>query len=309
MSTLFMFPGQGAQQPDMLHRLPDAPAVCHTLEEAADHLAMPLSALDSKTALTSTRAVQLCLLIAGVASARLLIEAGCTPDMVLGLSIGAYPAAVTAGALRFDDALKLVTLRGQLMEQAYPQGYGMSAVLGLSLTQVESLVNELTTQQAPLFVANINSPDQVVVAGHEQGLARLATQAVSQYHARKVTRIAISVPSHCALLQNQAIELAHAFEAVTLQRSNITYISSSSARALFTPAAIGDDLANNMARQVHWHDAITHAQQRGVTLAMEAYPGATLTQLSRAVLAGRGEAVSQSQTTLDDLLRLYTRYG
>lgn len=308
MSILFMFPGQGAQHPEMLRRLPDSGSVRLTLEEASDHLGIALSSLDSEEALQSTRAVQLCLLIAGVASARLLCDAGCTPTMALGLSIGAYPAAVISGWMRFQDALQLVSLRGRLMEEAYPSGFGMSAILGLSLAQVELLVSELTTEKAPLFVANINSPEQIAVAGHERALDRLATVAISKYGARKVTRIAISVPSHCVLLQPQANVLAQAFEGINLLSGAAIYISSSSARALFRPPAICDDLANNMARRVHWHDAVTHAQERGAKVAIETYPGTTLTQLSRSVFADCGDAVSQSQTTLDTLVYLCSRY-
>lgn len=89
--------------------------------------------LDSASSLTHTRAVQLSLLIAGVARARELERRGVSPDIVSGLSIGAYPAAVIAGALDFTDALKLVALRGDLMEQAYPHGYGLTAIMGLTL--------------------------------------------------------------------------------------------------------------------------------------------------------------------------------
>lgn len=133
MSTLFVFPGQGAQQTNMLSRLPKAAVVEDTLQEAADVLRENILQLDSAEALQSTRAVQLCLLIAGVASSRLLMSEGGQPDYVSGLSIGAYPAAVISGALAFSDALRLVALRGQLMEQAYPSGYGMLALVGLTL--------------------------------------------------------------------------------------------------------------------------------------------------------------------------------
>lgn len=307
MSIIFMFPGQGAQNAGMLRNLPATEVVRQTLEEASDRLGVSVATLDSPEALRSTVAVQLCLLIAGVASARLLIDAGCIPRMTLGLSIGAYPAAVCGGWLKFADALDLVRLRGQLMEAAYPSGYGMSAVLGLPLAQVERLVSEISATGAPLFVANINSPEQIVVAGHEQALERVAELAISKYHARKVTRVAISVPSHCVLLEPQAHALAEAFRRVELTSGQASYISSSSARALFRPEAVADDLANNMARQVHWHDAITHARERDGKIAIEINPGSTLTQLSRAVFCGRGDVIAQSQSTLENLVCLCKR--
>ncbi len=125
MKILFTFPGQGTQHPDMLQNLPGT-----ELAQARDVLGAEADALDSPAALQHTRAVQLSLLIAGVAWARELERCGVSPDIVSGLSIGAYPAAVVAGALDFADALKLVALRGDLMEQAYPHGYGLTAIMG-----------------------------------------------------------------------------------------------------------------------------------------------------------------------------------
>ncbi|WP_153964376.1 acyltransferase domain-containing protein, partial [Pseudomonas aeruginosa] len=115
MSTLFAYPGQGAQRPGMLAALPDEPVVRDCLAQAADCLGQAPAELDSAEALRGTRAVQLCLLIAGVAASRLLEQRGHRPGLVAGLSIGAYAAAVAAGALDFDDALRLVALRGELM--------------------------------------------------------------------------------------------------------------------------------------------------------------------------------------------------
>jgi len=128
MSSLLVFPGQGAQRPGMLQALP-----ADVLEQASDALGEDVRALDSAQALANTRAVQLCLLIVGVAHARQLQR---TPDYVAGLSIGAYPAAVIAGALDFADAIRLVSLRGELMQNAYPQGYGMTAIIGPELSTV-----------------------------------------------------------------------------------------------------------------------------------------------------------------------------
>lgn len=308
MSTILTFPGQGAQHADMLHDLPQDAVVSQTLEEATDTLGLSLSQIDSAEALRATRGVQLSLLIAGVASARLLANVDVQPDMVLGLSIGAYPAAVAAGSLAFADALRLVRLRGDLMQQAYPSGYGMSAVIGLSLKQVEQLVAAQFRADSPIYVANINSPEQVVVAGHEAGLARVAESAVRDYNARKVARIAISVPSHCELLADQAKELGAAFADVEVLRPQCTYISASFARALFQPERIRDDLVGNMARQVHWYDAATHAYERGARMAIEALPGATLTGLYHSIFSADGNALCMSRNSLTNLAILHGRH-
>ena len=129
MSVLFTFPGQGSQLPGMLHGLPAHPEVGRTLAEARAVLGQDPLELDGADALASTVAVQTCLLVAGVAMARVLIAEGGRPAIVAGMSVGAFPAAVIAGALDFRDALQLVALRGRLMERAFPAGYGMTAVI------------------------------------------------------------------------------------------------------------------------------------------------------------------------------------
>ncbi len=190
MSSLLVFPGQGAQRPGMLRSLP-----AQVLDEASQALGEDVRRLDDAQALASTRAVQLCLLIAGVAHARLLQH---TPDYVAGLSIGAYPAAVIAGALDFVDAVKLVSLRGELMQQAYPQGYGMTALIGPQLSTVEQLLADVHSAQTPVYLANINADNQTVIAGSDAAMARVAQRIKGNGIAK---RLAVSVPSHCALLE------------------------------------------------------------------------------------------------------------
>src|SRR5690606_13588313 len=174
MSTLWAFPGQGAQQPGMLHGLPEAPVVQACIKQASIALDEDVRLLDSTEALRSTRAVQLCLLIAGVAAARLLLERGHRPDYVAGLSIGAYAAAVVAEALNFADAVRLVALRGELMQRAYPRGYGMTAILGLDQTSVERLLAEA---EGRVYLANINAETQLVIAGSDAAMAQVVERA------------------------------------------------------------------------------------------------------------------------------------
>lgn len=168
MSSLFAFPGQGAQKPGMLQRLPQEPEVLECLAQASAVLGEDARLLDSAEALQSTRAVQLCLLIAGVAGARLLMRDGQRPDYVAGLSIGAYAAAVVAGALDYRDAVRLVSLRGELMQQAYPHGYGMTAILGLSLSTVEGLLAVGQAHQGPSARLGRRHPHRPVALLHRR---------------------------------------------------------------------------------------------------------------------------------------------
>ncbi|ORM63637.1 malonate decarboxylase subunit epsilon [Pantoea rodasii] len=296
MKTLFTFPGQGTQRPGMLQLLPRD----ETWQVAHQVLGDELLQLDSAAALQHTRAVQLALLIAGVSAARRLIASGVEPDMVCGLSIGAYPAAVIAGALDFIDALHLVALRGELMEQAYPQGYGLTAISGMTLAQVEALVDGQTS-----FIANINAETQIVIAGSDSAMAAVAQQALAR-GAQRAQRLAISVPSHCALLDSPAQQLKAAIDKVTLQRPQRAYLSGSSARVLWQPERIAEDLAMNMARSVRWHEAMVAAKERDVRLVIEMPPGEVLTGLTRGVQC-QGECIAFERSGTELALRLFQR--
>ena len=299
MSRLLVFPGQGAQQPGMLARLPR-----ETLNEASDLLGEDVTQLDSAEALQSTRAVQLCLLIAGVAASRQLAM---TPDYVAGLSIGAYPAAVVAGALGFSDALHLVSLRGELMQQAYPQGYGMTAIIGLDLATVEGLLARVHSEEMPVYLANINTDNQVVIAGSDAAMKAVAELAKG-CGAGLVKRLAVSVPSHCPLLEAPAQRLAEAFAKVPLQSPKIGYLSGSRARPLIKPETLRDDLAFNMCRIVDWRGTVQSAYERGVRLQIELPPGAVLTGLARRVFE-QGTVIAFDGARLDTLQALMREEG
>ncbi|MDN6550489.1 MAG: malonate decarboxylase subunit epsilon, partial [Enterobacterales bacterium] len=271
MKVLFTFPGQGQQRPAMLHDLPDNALSRSLIEQANTALNEDVLALDSASALQRTRAVQLCLLIAGVAYARELQTAGVQADFVSGLSIGAFPAAVIAGALDFSDAVRLVALRGELMENAYPAGFGLSAIVGLNLNQLEPLIAEVNSADLPVYLANINAEEQFVIAGSEAAMQQVMTLARAK-GAHKTQRLAVSVPSHCALLLEPAHQLAQAMQNVVLQRPNIAYLSGSTGRVLWQPERIADDLAFNMSRTVRWHEAMVAAYEREVRLAIEMPP-------------------------------------
>jgi malonate decarboxylase epsilon subunit len=220
--------------------------------------------------------------------------------MVAGLSIGAWPAAVVAGVLDFSDAVRLVELRGRLMEDAYPSGYGMTAIAGLTRQQLEPLVAQVHGAGRPVYLANLNGPRQIVIAGFASALEEVASLALAR-GAQRAERLAVAVPSHCALLDEQARTLACAMDQVALARPRITYISSSQARALFDGARIGADLAANMAHPVLWADTVRHAWERGARLAIEMPSGSVLTKLTAPEFPD-GVALSCEGTRLDSLV-------
>ncbi|HWT70673.1 MAG TPA: malonate decarboxylase subunit epsilon [Oxalicibacterium sp.] len=305
MSVLFTYPGQGSQRPGMLHALPDHPDVRRTLEQAADILQRDPLQLDTPAALSASQPVQLCLLIAGVAMTRVFAAYGAHADMVAGLSIGAYPAAVAAGCLSYEDALQLVALRGRIMDVRYPRGYGMTAILGLERMQLEPLIAQVHADGTPVYLANLNARRQLVIAGTDDGMRAVARLAIAA-GASKAERLAVRVPSHCPLFDEEAVVMQQAFANIDLQRPRLDYLSGSNARVMHDPAQIADDLANNLARQVHWDDTVQLAWERGARLAVEMPSNAVLTGLAQAIFV-EGHAVSCEGNQLDTLLALIAR--
>ena len=305
MSVLFTFPGQGAQRPGMLHMLPDHPETSRTIAETVDALGEDPMQLDTADAFASSFAVQICLLLAGVAMARVLAAHDARPDMVAGLSIGAYPAAVVAGVLDYADAVRLVARRGRLMDGRYPEGYGMAAIVGLDQGQLEPLIARVHSRATPVYLANLNATRQFVIAGAIEALQMVMAMALPQ-GATKAERLAVTVPSHCELFNDEATAMRVAFRSIALRRPQLMYLSSSAARALSDPQRIGDDLADNLARQVHWHDTARLAWERGARLAVEMPSGTVLTNLTAPVFVD-GQAISCDNTNLDTVVALIAR--
>ena len=279
MDIAFIFPGQGAQTPGYLSRLPDHPEVRATLREASEILGVNTDELDTEISLASTVGVQLTGLIAAVATFRALAAEGVTPDAVAGLSSGAFSAAVACGTLQFEHALPLIKQRAEWMQAAYPDGYGLAALVGLNEAQVLQLLEKIPATH-PLYIANLNTPTQIVLAGSNAALG-LAIEAARMAGARQAHRMAVSVPSHCALMDSVALALQTSLATLPLKRPTVPYIGNIRARAMLDAEGIRQDLANNVAHTVRWHDAMTLLYERGVRTFFETPPGTTLTGIIR----------------------------
>ena len=283
MSIAFIFPGQGSQSPGMLHNLPDLPTVPRTLEEISDVLQADVRDLDSEQNLDSDVSVQLALFTAGVSTAYGLMEQGVRPTAVSGLSVGAFAAAVAADVLSLRDGVELIRLRAKEMIKLYPSGYGLSAIVGLSESQVAKIVEATTSNATPVFVSNINAPQQIVIAGANVAMDNVLEEALRQ-GASKAARLHVSVLSHCPLLQPVADILQKRISAISLKRPEVTYVANVNARALRAKELVANDLANNIAHGVRWHDATTVLKELGCHLFLEMPPGHTLSDLAQANL-------------------------
>lgn len=289
----------------MLHSLPDHPAVTRTLAEAGEVLDQDVRTLDSAAALRSTVSVQLALLVAGVATARALADEGVQAEAVAGLSVGAYGAAVHSGVLGLRDAIHLVRLRAEMMQSLYSTGHGLAAIVGLTETEVSALVAEAHSAETPVYVANVNAPRQIVIAGSDAGMSRVL-QAARRGGARRAQRLQVSVPSHCPLLQPVAAALRARLAGTSLQTPRLIYVGNVTARALRTANAVGEDLAGNIAHGVRWYDATSVLDELGCRLFVEMPPGHVLTDLARESLPQMA-TIALAQSTLGGALHRLAR--
>lgn len=280
MGTAFLFPGQGAQSPGFLHRLVEKHRELEPhFSEASEALAQDVLALDSEEALASTVAVQLTTVVAATGMARLCRARGIRPQAVAGLSVGAFAAAFSGGAIAFAPMLTVVRLRAHLMENAYPSGYGLAAVVGLTLRQLAVLVDRIHSMEQPVYIANLNARTQFVLAGKKSALDDVLELARAA-GARKAELMAVAVPSHCPLLAAVGDELADAMAEISVVAPETPYVSNQGGRLLSDPEAIRRDLARNVMHPVLWRDATDVLHEVGVRLFLEMPPGHTLTNLA-----------------------------
>lgn len=305
MSVAFLFPGQGAQSPGFLDRLPDDPAVTQTLAEASAILERDVRELTTEQSLTSTVSVQLATVVAGVAAARALAQRGVDADAVAGLSVGTFAAAVAAGALRFADALPLVRLRAELMERSYPHGYGMAAVVGLNERAVRALLERVNAGEERVFLANLNAATQFVIAGTDAGLDA-AIAAAHDAGARKAERLAVPVPSHSRLLSEVADSLQRAIAGVQIVDARVPYLLNVRARVTRASAQIRADLARNVMNPVRWYDGTSVLYELGIRLFVEMPPGRVLTDLAEAAFPD-ARAVAAEETRFETIAVLAER--
>jgi malonate decarboxylase epsilon subunit len=305
MNVAFLYPGQGAQVPGMLHQLPDRVEAARTLQEASQVLGYDVLTLDTERALSSTVSVQLAIFISGVAATRIIQAERVKPDVVAGLSVGVFAAAVAAGALALRDGLNLVKSRAELMEKAYPKGYGLAAVIGLSEMHLSQIVSEINKPESPVFVGNLNAPTQFVIAGSDSGMDAVLNRAKAE-GARTAKRLPVSVPSHCVLLKSVADELTRRIARIEIKTPKAIYVSNRRARALRDPDSIREDLATNIAYPVRWHDATTVAYERGIRFFIEFPPGHTLTDLASTAFP-EARSIALSQMPIDSAVKLVKR--
>jgi [acyl-carrier-protein] S-malonyltransferase len=291
----FLFPGQGSQEVGMGRALAEvSPAASAVWAEADAALGFPLSSLcfeGPAADLALTANTQPAVLTASVAAAAALAERGVTPQLVAGHSLGEYSALVVAGALRFAEAVRLVRRRGEFMQEAVPVGIGaMAALLGVDLAVAEQACAE-AAQGEVVGVANVNSPGQIVIAGH-RGAVERAVAAAAARGGKKSIMLPVSAPFHCALMKPAADRLAAELERVTVTAPRIPVVRNVDGGVTTTADEVKPFLVQQVASPVRWMDCVERLQREGATAFLEVGPGRVLTGLLKRTLDGvRGHSV------------------
>jgi [acyl-carrier-protein] S-malonyltransferase len=285
MSYAALFPGQGSQTVGML-AAHQAPVIAQTFEEASDVLGWNLRPLVSEgpaEELNRTERTQPALLAADVALWRVWCARGVPPPAALaGHSLGEYSALVAAQSLSFADALKLVELRGQLMQAAVPEGVGgMAAVIGLDDAQIETLCAAYDGDGV-LEAANYNSPGQVVLAGHAAAIEWVLANAKAQ-GARMAVRVPMSVPSHCSLMRGAAEQLYAKLLEITVNAPVIPVSHNLDGQAGRSGDAIRAVLRDQLHQPVRWTQTIEGLVAQGIDAFVECGPGKVLCGLSKRI--------------------------
>ncbi len=288
MSKLaFVFPGQGSQAVGMLAELASAyPAVSDTFAEASAALGFDLWQLvqaGPADQLNLTHNTQPAMLAAGVAVWRVWQQqGGPAPQVLAGHSLGEYSALVAAEALDFADAVRLVAERGRLMQAAVPKGAGaMAAILGLDDDQVRAACVAGAAGEV-VEPVNFNSPGQVVIAGDASAVGR-AVEAAKAAGAKRALLLPVSVPSHCALMQPAAEQLAERLAATTVRAPRIPVLHNVDVAATADADGVRDRLARQLYSPVRWVETVQRLAADGVTLVVEAGPGKVLAGLSKRI--------------------------
>jgi [acyl-carrier-protein] S-malonyltransferase len=289
MKFALVFPGQGSQSVGMMNAYGDHPVIRTCFDEASAALGRDLWQLacdGPAEALNQTVNTQPLMLTAGVAVYRLwLAKGGVPPAMVAGHSLGEYSALVAAGVLQLKDAVPLVELRAQAMQEAVPAGEGaMAAVLGLDAAAVIAACAEVAAGEVVQAV-NFNEPKQTVIAGHKAAVER-AAEAVKARGAKRALMLPVSAPFHCSLMQPAAQKLKQRLLSVDFSVPQIPVINNVDVAQLTDPVAIMDALVRQAAAPVRWVEIMLAMQAAGVTQVFECGPGKVLSGLVKRCAEG-----------------------
>ena len=272
----FVFPGQGAQYTGMAKDFYEKFPVSREVFEKASKV----SGLDIKTLcfeenenLNITEYTQIAMLTAEIAFLRAVEEAGIHSQVNAGLSLGEYGALAASGVMREEDAFAIVRKRGILMQEAYPTGGAMSAILGTDAELIEKICEETP---GIVSIANYNCPGQIVITGEEKAVLT-AGEALKAAGARRVIPLKVSGPFHCELLKEAGKKLGEELEKIEIQTFAIPYVTNVTAQYVTESDQVKNLLVKQVSSSVRWQQCVEQMINDGVDTFIEIGPGKTLT--------------------------------
>jgi len=302
----FVFPGQGSQSVGMLNDLATVyPEVESTFAKASEVLGKDLWAIVAngpEQELNQTQITQPAMLAAGVAVWEIWCKhSRIRPAWVAGHSLGEYTALVCSDAISFEDGIRLVAKRGQLMQDAVPVGAGaMAAILGLEDHQVVKLCADAAENEV-VSAVNFNSPGQVVIAGNTAAVER-AMAAAKDLGAKRVVPLPVSVPSHCQLMESAADKLNGYLQDCAIEMPKMTLIHNVDVTPHTATEVIRNALREQMYKPVRWSDTIKFMQDQGVTCFVECGPGKVLAGLNKRIAKNAKHLAIYDPETINNLL-------
>jgi len=291
----FLFPGQGSQSVGMGKAFHDASAGARAVfEEANAALGFDLRRVmfeGPESELTLTANTQPAVLTASVAAAAACAERGLRPALAAGHSLGEYSALVVAGAMRLRDAISVVRKRGEFMQEAVPVGTGaMAAIMGLPLDVVEAVTRDAAQGQV-VEVANVNSAQQIVIAGDRPAVER-AVALAAERGGRKSVLLPVSAPFHCSLMTPAAERLGKELAGLAVSDPAIPVVRNVDAGVTRAAKDVVPFLLRQVASPVRWTECVQRLAAEGATAFVEVGPGRVLTALTRRIVEdARGFAV------------------
>ena len=302
MKTAYLFPGQGSQSPGMLDRFDtsDEQLLIDRASEILSADVRKISRNDPSGILDQTQWTQPLLLLCSVLALGRLEEA---PSVVLGHSLGEYSAYVAAGTLTLDEALLLVHRRGEFMQKAVPAGTGlMAAVLGPSREEIDRVLAEVRAHTGGVVsVANDNCPGQCVIAGEKETVEK-AIDALRTAGVRKIVPLAVSVPSHTALMSPAARAMKELLDRTVFKPLNVPVVANVTASIVGPGEAssvIRDLLVRQLESPVEWTKSMEKVLSMGVTRLVEVGSGSVLTGLGKRVERQLGRPEKLTWVTTD----------
>lgn len=301
-----VFPGQGSQTVGMLKELSEQNAIVkETFAQASSVLGYDLWQVvqdGPAEELNKTWITQPALLAASVAIFRVWgAQDGAKPEFMAGHSLGEYSALVCAGVIDFQDAIKLVELRGKLMQEAVPAGTGaMYAIIGLDNDAIAKACEQAAQGQV-VSPVNFNSPGQVVIAGNKDAVER-AGVLCKEAGAKRALPLAVSVPSHCALMKPAADKLAEALDKLTFNQPLYPVINNVNVTIENNAQAIKQALVAQLYSPVRWTETVEYMANNDTTVLIEVGPGKALTGLTKRIVDSlSGIAVNDTNSLLTGL--------